>query len=96
MHQLHESVAEQIWVVAVVEPEGNLVKVGRKVPNAEMVIGADDRTLEKRPHALDRVRVNISPNPFVVKVIDRLMAGVGVAYALCRPNSPFALLRASR
>jgi hypothetical protein len=61
-----------------------------------MVIGADDGALQERPNTLYRVGVNVSPNPLVVKVIDRLMAGVGVPYALCRPNSRFALFQPSR
>jgi hypothetical protein len=46
--------------------------LGRK-----LMVGADERPLEQRPNKLDAVGLNISPNPFLVFVIDAGVAGIG-------------------
>src|SRR5205807_2351690 len=42
------------------------------------MIGADDRTLEQAPYALDAVCVNVTNNPFLGRVINPFVLSVGI------------------
>ena len=76
--QLHESVPEQVWVVAVVEVPLEFIQVGIHMLLTELVVGADDRPLEKAPDTLHGVCVHICPDPFLLLVVDRLMPRVRI------------------
>ena len=52
------------------------------------MIGTNDRPLEKTPHALYRVGVDIPANPLLLAVIDRFVLGISIAYtSIRRPDS---------
>jgi hypothetical protein len=69
LDQRENRVAEQERVVAVVEPERELVKVGRKVLAAELVVAADDTAIKEAPHVLNGVRVNVAAYIVLNKII---------------------------
>src|SRR5437870_1713314 len=46
--------------------------------DTHLMIGTDDRTLEKAPNAFDAISVNVANNPFLSGVINPLMFRVGV------------------
>ena len=62
-------------VLTVVELPLQFIEIGRKTLHAQLVIGADDGTLEQAPRGLDAVGGHVTPNPFLLGVIDGLMAG---------------------
>src|SRR5579884_2408927 len=64
-HKPDDRVPEQVRVVAVVEPERELVQVRRKILLGELVIAADHRAVEQAPNRLHGVRVNVSANPLI-------------------------------
>ena len=64
--------------MAVIETVFQFVKVGVQMLHADTVVGADDRTLQEAPDALDSVRVNVAAHPFLNRVIYALVAGVFV------------------
>src|SRR5437762_1987272 len=45
--------------------------------NTNLMIRADDRTLEQAPNAFDAVSVNVANNPFLNRVVHRPMLRVG-------------------
>ena|SRR5436190_3443806 len=47
----------------------------------QLVIRPDDGTLKQAPHALYAVSVNVSAYPFLCRIIDCFMAGIGVCYS---------------
>lgn len=49
---------------------------------AHLVEGADDGALQQAPDALRRIRMHRAPYPFLLTVVDRLMARVRIAQAL--------------
>ncbi len=59
LEQFQDGVAKHERVLPVVEPERHLVKVGGKMPDAELAVGAHDGPLEKRPDALYGVKYMI-------------------------------------
>lgn len=53
---------------------------------AQLMIGADYGALKERPDALYGVRMNDCPYPFLLSMVDRLMAGIPVGDAfISRP-----------
>src|SRR5580692_2986467 len=68
-------------VVALVESPLKFVKVCVHVLGADLMIRTNDRPLEQRPYALNRVRVDIAAYPFLRAMVDRLMRRVGVGYS---------------
>src|SRR5579864_6690118 len=46
--------------------------------HAHLMIGPNDTALEKRPHAFDVVRVNVSTHPFFPSVLNALMCSVRI------------------
>lgn len=77
--QPKQRVTEQVRVLAVVEPEGELVKVCLQVLLGELVITADNSPVEQAPRTLDRVRVDSTANPLFAGVVNVLMLRVLVA-----------------
>lgn len=77
-----ERVTELEWVFPVVEPEGELVQVRREMLDAELVVRADDRPIQKTPDGFDGVGMNITPNPFLLAVADRFVDRVLVSDAV--------------
>src|SRR5256885_866006 len=72
----NKRIAEQIWVIALVEAPFELIQVGIQMLPAYLMIRADDRPLEKRPHAFHAVCVNVAAHPLFASVIDCLMFSV--------------------
>ena len=73
-----ERVAENVSVIAVVEPPFQLLEVAVEMLCADLVESAHDGTLEERPDALNTVRMNIPYDPFLCGVVHCLVAGVVV------------------
>ena len=73
--RLHR-VPEEERILPVVESERELVQVGRKVLDAHLMIRTDNASLEEAPDALYGVCVNITADPFVVRMRHRLVFGV--------------------
>jgi SepF-like predicted cell division protein (DUF552 family) len=51
---------ENISVLAVVEPERKLVETERQILHGNLVIAADDSTLEQRPEQTEAIRQKLS------------------------------------
>lgn len=83
--QLKHRIPEKERILAVIEPKRELVKVGGKVLDAQMVICTNHAAVEQRPNALDGVRVNVAANPFVREVANRFVPRVLVPASLVRP-----------
>src|SRR6266404_2643105 len=79
-----KSITKQVGIVPVVESEFQLIKIAVKMLHADLMIRADDRTLEQRPDAFHRVRVNVAAYPFLSGVIHGLMKRVRIAASLIR------------
>lgn len=76
--QPEQRVTEQVGILPVVVAEGDLIEVRRKMAGAKMVVRADDGSLEQRPHALHRVRVNVGLDPrlgMVDGLVPRVVVG---------------------
>ena len=73
-----EGVTEDMVVVPVGETPLQFFQVPPQVLAANLVECADKRTLEKGPHALYGVGVNVAYNPFILRVVDRFVTGVMV------------------
>ena len=73
-----KSVNEDMVVVAVGKPPLQLFQVSSQVLVADLVEGSDDAPLEKAPHALYGVGMNISNGPLFDAMIDGFMTGVAV------------------
>lgn len=65
MDQLEHGVAEQIRILAVVEPPRHFVKVGRQMLRRDSVPRSHDSALEQRERRFYGVRVNIAANIFL-------------------------------
>jgi hypothetical protein len=65
--------SENVWVVAVVIFELTFRDVERQIFGADLVIAADNRPLEDRPEAFNRLSVDRADNVFVGAVHDGLM-----------------------
>src|SRR5438132_10919217 len=46
--------------------------------NAHLMIGTDDRAFEQAPNAFNAVRMHVTNNPFLLRVINPLMLSVGI------------------
>src|SRR5207249_6305226 len=70
-----------------IESELELVEVGIHMLRADLMIRADDRTLEQRKRALNRVRMDLSAYPFFLGVIHAVVRRLIVAAEplICRP-----------
>ncbi len=79
-YYLPHGVTKDEAVFSIVEPELKLVEVSSQMLLADLMIGADQGALEKRPSALDGVCVDVSPYPFLGGVVDRLVRCVLVAH----------------
>jgi hypothetical protein len=42
----------------------------------DLMVGTDNRMLEKAPDVLNGVRVDITPYPFLSTMVDRLVSGI--------------------
>ena len=82
LEKYKQGVSEEPRVVPIVEPPFKLVQVGVKVLDGDVVVGADDRPLQEAPNVLDGVGVGVSPYPLFEGVIDCLVSGVLVGYAV--------------
>jgi hypothetical protein len=82
--QRQDRVAEEIWVRPVVPAERGFVQVRGQVLDAELVVRADHAAVEEAPNALHGVRVNLTVDPFVARVVDPLMPRVLVTDAAIR------------
>src|SRR3989304_9850146 len=76
--QLGECFSEEVRILPIVEPPRQFIEVGFEVLETEFVIGANDGPLEQTPDVLHGVRVDVSPDPFFVAVVDHLVPGVFV------------------
>jgi hypothetical protein len=74
-----ERVAKQIDVGPVIEAPCDLIEVRRQMLHRKLMVRADNRAVEEAPDALNRVRVNVAPNPLFRRVVNPLMARVFVA-----------------
>lgn len=74
--QLEHRVAEHVRVLAVVEPELKFIAVSVKVLCRDLMIRADDRTLEKRPYVLYGVGMNFASNVLAGSMPYRFVFGV--------------------
>ena len=72
-HKLLHSFMKQVRVLPVVEAVLQFIQVGVQVFCGYFVVSPDDRTLQKAPHALYCVSVNLSIHPFLDRVIDGLV-----------------------
>lgn len=77
--QRQQRVPEEERVVAIVEPESEFVQVGVQMFGGELVVGADQGSLEEREHALDAVCVNVRPHPLIGSVLNGFVAALVVA-----------------
>src|ERR1700733_5296604 len=77
-HQPRQRIAEQERILALIEAPLKFLKVAIQVFCAHLMVRANDRPLEQRPYALDAVRVNITPHPFLRAVVNTVMLCVRV------------------
>src|SRR5205823_8543960 len=82
INQFRESVPENVFVLPIVEAVLQFVQVGVEMLDTHLMIRTDDRTLQEAPDAFDAVSVNITYNPFILRVINPFMLCVGIV------NSP--------
>src|SRR4051812_15954538 len=61
LDERQERVAEQVGVLPVVEPEANLVQVGRKVLGRELVERTHDAAVQEAPDVLDALSGHVAP-----------------------------------
>ncbi len=80
-YQREQGVPEQVRILAVVEAEGELVKIGVQVLGRELVVGADQRPLEEAPYALYGVRVNVRSYPLFRSVVNGLVLAASLVDA---------------
>ena len=78
LQKSEQRIAEQIRVVPIVESKFKLVKVAVEMFHTELMVRADDRTLEQRPRTFNGVCVNIATNPFLKVVVNGIVDGVRV------------------
>ena len=76
-----QRVAEDMRVVAVVEPPLQFFEVAVHMLGAHLVERADDGALEQAPDTFNAVGVDVADDPFLGTMVDGLMAGVSVADA---------------
>jgi hypothetical protein len=60
---------ENIRVLAIVESKRKLVEIKRKVLRADLVVVANDGTLQQTPERFNRLRVNLAANVLIVAVV---------------------------
>ena len=69
-------------IVPIIEPPLKLVKIGIKMFSGDLMIRTDNRSLEERPNALNRVGVNIATYPFLNRMVDSVMLSICISHAL--------------
>jgi hypothetical protein len=63
-------VKEDVGVLAIIEAPRKLVQIQGQVFGADVVIGADDPALQKRPETLNRISMNPSSHVFAPRMIN--------------------------
>src|SRR3972149_3313291 len=71
-----QRIPEQVDVVTVVVAPHDLLQIGVKVLDAEVVVGTYDGALQEAPYALNRVCVHVAADPLVDVVIDHFVPRV--------------------
>src|SRR5947209_3296278 len=79
-----QHVTKEIRVMPIVETEFKLIKVTVKMLNTDLMIRANDRTLEKRKHAFNAIGVNVAAHVFICAVIHRFVRCVLVCDSIIR------------
>ena len=69
------------WLCRLLNRKAISSKLGVQMLGTQVMMRADDRPLEKRPHALDGVGVDIGLHPFLRPVVNRSVLSVLVADA---------------
>jgi hypothetical protein len=64
-------VKEDVGIFAIVEAPRKLIQIQGQVFSADVVIGADDPALQKRPETLNRISMNPSSHVFAPSVVSR-------------------------
>lgn len=78
VNQPHQRVAERERVVSTVQSERELIEVGGKVLDRELMVRDDNGPLEQEPRIRNRVGVDLAPHPIIRRVVLGLMAGVSL------------------
>jgi hypothetical protein len=68
--------AENIFIVPIVKAELELVQIERQVLCADVVIRADNATLEQRPERFNRIGMDFTAHIFAARMSDRFMREV--------------------
>src|SRR6185312_9904058 len=69
--------AENIGIVAIVVPKLKFSDVQRQVFGADLVEGANNTTLQDRPEALNRIRVDGTNNVLLSRMADHFVRVIG-------------------
>jgi hypothetical protein len=69
-NQLHDRIAEKVWILAVIESETHLIKIGWEMFRTDFMPCSHDALLEQGEGRLDGVRVNVA-----VRVLARMIDG---------------------
>lgn len=72
-NELHQRIAEQVRVMAIVEPERHFVQVGRKMLCRDLMPRSDNAALEQRESGFNAVRRNVSLNVDALTMVDGLV-----------------------
>ena len=81
-----QSIAEDMWVVTVVESPFQLFQIAVQMLDAHLVEGSDDGTLEKAPHPFYAISVNVANNPLLGRMAHSPVYGVFVLDPKVRPK----------
>ena len=76
LQKLPKSVPEDERVLAIVEPELELIEIAIKMLARDLVERTSHTTFEERPRSLNCVRVDLRAHPLVGGVDNRLMPAV--------------------
>jgi len=61
---------EDVRVLPIIEPEGKLIEVQGQILAADLVVTANDATLEQAPEGFDIIGVNVAPDVTAIAVPD--------------------------
>lgn len=84
MNERENRIPKQVVVIPIIEPKRKLLEIDRQMLDGELVIRSVDGPLEKAPHVLYVVGMNVSNHPFVLSVVYGLVHRVVVGNALVR------------
>ena len=81
-NQPQKRIPKQVRIIPIVKSELEFIQIGRKMLRTDLMIRTNNRPLEERERAFDRVRMHVAAHPFVSGVVDALVLGLLVFDAL--------------